>query len=74
MMIGYIPDKADVDEAIKKIKEIGADQLKQIEASAAKISQQVEKAKKDGKGQVDAFITGLKEGESSPLLTLLSTT
>ncbi|WVQ80522.1 hypothetical protein IAT38_002627 [Cryptococcus sp. DSM 104549] len=61
MLIGKIPDKADFDNLIKKAKDIGQDQLKEVEASANKVWEKVEKAKKDGKGQADAFITGLKE-------------
>ncbi len=45
-----------------KVKSIGEEQLKQVEASANKVLKEVEKAKKDGKAGTDAFLKGLKEG------------
>lgn len=62
MFIGKIPGKGDFDAYVKKAKEMGQDQLKEVEASAKKILDKVEQAKKDGKGQADAFLKGLKEG------------
>ena len=52
----------NIDDMIKKAKEMGGDQLKQVEQAASKILAEVNKAKKDGKGQADAFISGLKQG------------
>lgn len=63
-MIGRIPDKADIENLVKKAKSIGDDQLKQFEQAANKVWQKVEQAKKDGKGQADALLSGLKEGLS----------
>ena len=63
MLIGYIPDKADFDQMIKKIRSEAADQVKQLEAASSKVWQQVEKAKKEGKGQADSFLKGLKQGK-----------
>jgi vacuolar-type H+-ATPase subunit H len=63
MLIGQLPSKEDVDKLIAKFKEIGEQRLKDVEASASKVLEQVQKAKKDGKGQADAFLKGLKEGE-----------
>ncbi|KAK8858531.1 hypothetical protein IAR55_002758 [Kwoniella newhampshirensis] len=61
MLIGQIPDKADIDAWIKKAKETGEEQLKQVEVAASKVLKEVEKAKKDGKGNADAFLKGLKQ-------------
>lgn len=58
-MIGKLPSKADLDGMIKQAKEVGEDQLKQVEKAASKILAEVNKAKKEGKGQVDALIAGL---------------
>jgi hypothetical protein len=67
MLIGYIPGKEDIDAYVNKLKAEGKEQLKQVEASASKILQEVEKARKDGKGQADAFLKGLKQGKSNVL-------
>jgi dsDNA-specific endonuclease/ATPase MutS2 len=64
MLIGYIPGKEDIDAYVNKLKQEGKEQLKQVEASASKILQEVEKARKEGKGQADAFLKGLKQGAS----------
>lgn len=64
MLIGKIPGKEDIDNLITQAKQVGEDKLKQVEQTAAKILEQVNKAKKDGKGQADAFLKGLKGGES----------
>ena len=64
MLIGKLPSKEDIDGMIKKAKEVGEDQLKQVEQAAGKILQEVNKAKKEGKGQADAFLAGLKQGAS----------
>lgn len=64
MLIGKLPSKEDFEAMIKKAKEVGEDQIKQIEQAAGKILQEVNKAKKEGKGQTDAFLTGLKQGET----------
>jgi len=61
MLIGQIPSGADIDGLIKNVKQMGEKQLKEVEATAAKILQQVEKARKEGKGQADAFLKGLKD-------------
>jgi hypothetical protein len=63
MITGLVPSGANVQEMIEKAKAIGKDQLKQVEASANKVLKEVEKAKKEGKGNADAFIKGMKEGE-----------
>lgn len=63
MFIGKIPGKADIDAYVKKAQEMGQDSLKEVEKSAKKILESVEKARKDGKSQADAFLTGLKQGE-----------
>jgi hypothetical protein len=62
MLIGKLPSKEDVDRMITKAKDMGEDQLKQVEQAASKIMAEVNKAKKEGKGQADAFLAGLKEG------------
>jgi hypothetical protein len=62
MLIGKLPSKEDVDRMITKAKDMGEDQLKQVEQAASKIMAEVIKAKKEGKGQADAFLAGLKEG------------
>lgn len=63
MLIGKIPTKEDVDNLIKKAKDVGEEQLKEVEKSASKIMAAVDKAKKDGKSQADAYLTGLKAGK-----------
>jgi hypothetical protein len=62
MLIGQIPSKDDLGNWVQKAKDIGKDQMKEVEAAASKVLKEVEKAKKDGKGQADAFLKGLKEG------------
>ena len=62
MLIGKIPDKGDVDAMIKKFKDIGEQKKKELEATASKVLAEVKKAKKEGKGQADAFLKGFKEG------------
>jgi flagellar biosynthesis/type III secretory pathway protein FliH len=63
MFIGQIPSKEDYDQFVSKLKKAGQEKTKEIEAAASKVMQQVEKAKKEGKGTADAYIKGLKEGE-----------
>lgn len=62
--IGKIPDKDDINKLIAKAKEQGAEQIKAAEKAASKVWEQVEKAKKEGKGQANALVTGLKQGAS----------
>jgi len=62
--IGKIPDKDDINKLIAKAKEQGAEQIKAAEKAASKVWEQVEKAKKEGKGQANALVTGLKQGTS----------
>lgn len=62
--IGKIPDKDDINKMIAKAKEQGAEQIKAAEKAASKVWEQVEKAKKEGKGQANALVTGLKQGAS----------
>ena len=64
-----MPSMGNIDDMIKKAKEMGGDQLKQVEQAASKVLAEVNKAKKDGKGQADAFLSGLKQGKCrSPFL------
>lgn len=63
MLIGKIPDKADFEGMINKAKETGAEQFKAAEKAASKVLEQVEKARKEGKGQANAFLQGLKSGK-----------
>ena len=37
--------------------------MKEIETQSKKVLERVEKARKDGKSQADAFIAGLKDGQ-----------
>ncbi|RSH89378.1 hypothetical protein EHS25_002490 [Saitozyma podzolica] len=71
MLIGQLPSKEDVDKLIAKFKEIGEQRLKDVEASASKVLGQVQKAKKDGKGQADAFLKGLKEAAPADIDDLI---
>jgi len=71
MLIGYIPGKEDIDAYVKKLKEEGKEQLKQVEASASKILKEVEKAKKDGKSQADSFLQGLKSAAPADVDSLI---
>lgn len=65
MFIGKIPSREDFDEYVQKAKDIGQDRLKEIEDASKRVLEKVEKARKDGKSQADAFLSGVKEGESS---------
>ncbi|ORX40125.1 hypothetical protein BD324DRAFT_616419 [Kockovaella imperatae] len=67
LLIGYVPDKSDIDGMINKVKSEAADQLKQLEAASNKIWKEVEKAKKEGKGQADALIKGFKSATPDDL-------
>jgi hypothetical protein len=62
--VGKIPSKEDFDEYVNKAKSVGQDSLKEIETQSKKVLDRVEKARKDGKSQADAFISGLKDGKS----------
>ena len=64
VLIGQIPSKEDYDQFVSKIKTEGEKKKKEIEASASKIMQKVEQARKEGKGSADAYLKGLKEGTS----------
>ncbi len=66
MLIGKLPTQANINDVIQKAKEIGKDQLEQVEKTASKILAQVDKAKKEGKGGVDALIAGLNACKFSP--------
>ena len=48
---------------ISKVKAEAAEQLKQLEAASNKVWKEVEKAKKEGKGQANALIKGFKQGQ-----------
>ena len=61
VFIGKIPDSADIEKLIAKAKDAAGDQLKAAEAAAGKVWKSVEEARKDGKGQADAFLAGLKQ-------------
>lgn len=61
ILIGQIPSKEDYDQFVNKIKTEGEKKKKEIEASASKILQKVEQAKKEGKGTADAYLKGLKD-------------
>lgn len=63
VLIGKLPDKEDLNKFIEKAKKEGAEQFKQAEKAASKVMEQVEKANKEGKGQANAFLTGLKQGK-----------
>ncbi|ODN74412.1 hypothetical protein L202_06815 [Cryptococcus amylolentus CBS 6039] len=71
LLIGKLPDKADIDNLVKKAKEVGEDQLKQLESSANKVWLKVEEARKDGKGQADALLKGLKEAAPADVDALI---
>lgn len=68
VLVGKLPDKEDLNKFIQEAKEKGAEQFKAAEKAASKVMEQVEKAKKEGKGQANAFLTGLKQGTSQALL------
>lgn len=68
MLIGYLPSQQDIEGLIKKAKGMGEDKIKEIETAASKVLASVDKAKKEGKGQADAFLKGLKDGEFSALM------
>ncbi|ORY28517.1 hypothetical protein BCR39DRAFT_496308 [Naematelia encephala] len=71
MLIGRIPDKEDFEKMINDVKKIGEDKLKEVEQSASKILAAVDKAKKEGKGQADAFLTGLKNAAPADIDALI---
>ncbi|WVN86515.1 uncharacterized protein L203_101679 [Cryptococcus depauperatus CBS 7841] len=71
VLIGKIPDKADLDNLIKKAREMGEDQLKQVEASANKVWVKVEEAKKEKKSQANALLKGLKEAAPADVDSLI---
>jgi len=58
-----VPTKEDFDQYVNKAKSVGQDSLKEIETQSKKVLERVEKARKDGKSQADAFIAGLKDGQ-----------
>lgn len=70
MFIGKLPSKEDFDQYVKKAKDIGQDRLKEIEDASKRVMDQVEKARKDGKSQADAFLAGIKDGMYSNLAEL----
>ena len=61
--VGMVPTKEDFDQYVNKAKSVGQDSLKEIETQSKKVLDRVEKARKDGKSQADAFIAGLKDGQ-----------
>lgn len=63
MFIGRMPTREDFDEYVKKAKDIGQDRLKEIEEASKRVLEKVEQARKDGKSQADAFLSGVKEGK-----------
>jgi vacuolar-type H+-ATPase subunit H len=63
MFIGKMPTREDFDEYVRKAKDIGQDRLKEIEDASKRVLEKVEKARKEGKSQADAFLSGVKEGE-----------
>lgn len=67
MFIGKLPSKDDFDQYIKKAKDIGQDRLKEIEDASKRVMDQVEKARKEGKSQADAFLAGIKDGKPRDL-------
>lgn len=67
MLIGKIPDKKDFDDMINKMKSMGDQKKKELEAAAAKVLDGVKKAQKEGKGSADAFLKGMKDGKSTIL-------
>ncbi|WVW84736.1 hypothetical protein I302_106771 [Kwoniella bestiolae CBS 10118] len=76
VIAGKIPDSVkdldfDFDSLIKKAKEVGGDQLKQVEESAGKVYKEVEKARKEGKDTADAFLKGLKEAAPADVDSLI---
>lgn len=71
MLVGQLPSKEDFQQYIDKAKKIGEEKLKDVEGTASKILQQVEKAKKEGKGQADAFLAGLKQAAPADVDTLI---
>jgi len=64
-----VPTKEDFDGYVNKAKSVGQDSLKEIETQSKKMLDRVEKARKEGKSQADAFILGLKDGQFIRLLT-----
>ncbi|WWC70819.1 uncharacterized protein I206_104771 [Kwoniella pini CBS 10737] len=61
----------DFDSLIKKAKEAGGDQLKQVEETASKIYKEVEKQRKEGKDTADAFLKGLKDAAPADVDSLI---
>ena len=64
-----VPTKEDFDGYVNKAKSVGQDSLKEIETQSKKMLDRVEKARKEGKSQADAFILGLKDGQSRSLFS-----
>jgi hypothetical protein len=62
-----VPTKEDFDGYVNKAKSVGQDSLKEIETQSKKMLDRVEQARREGKSQADAFISGLKDGQSIPL-------
>ncbi|KAL1410542.1 hypothetical protein Q8F55_004555 [Vanrija albida] len=60
MIVGSVPSTDDLEKYVKKIKDEHADQLKQLEAAAAKVYKSVEKAVKDGDDAGKAFVKGVQ--------------
>ncbi|EIW73680.1 hypothetical protein TREMEDRAFT_67496 [Tremella mesenterica DSM 1558] len=72
MLIGRLPSKESIEQYVTKAKELGEQKLKEVETSASKILAQVEKARKEGRGQADAFIAGLKQAAPADVDDLIS--
>ena len=66
--VGMVPTKEDFDGYVNKAKSVGQDSLREIETQSKKMLDRVEQARREGKSQADAFILGLKDGESIRLL------
>lgn len=61
-----VPTKEDFDGYVNKAKSVGQDSLKEIETQSKKMLDRVEQARREGKSQADAFISGLKDGQFYP--------
>jgi hypothetical protein len=61
-----VPTKEDFDGYVNKAKSVGQDSLKEIETQSKKMLDRVEQARREGKSQADAFISGLKDGQFNP--------
>jgi len=70
--VGMVPTKEDFDQYVNKAKSVGQDSLKEIETQSKKVLERVEKARKDGKSQADAFIAGLKDASPADVDSLIS--